>query len=389
MSPRLSLSTRCVALALLAAAVLLPAAALAQMVMNEGGFSCVQLTGDFAKQAEIGVGPDTCLYYGSFDGLKRRCAVTDIGTVCDPTLTFPVGIAFSTGGSFGSYMYVADYGVGDIHRSSGCGPTTTFATISGPGAIAFPPSGSPFGNYLYACVAFDGPLQRVSSTGVVTTWLDLGVAYLKFGPGGAWGTSLYATQYFEASGTGLVKITSAGAVTPLCMSMLTPEGFDWGFDGDLFATDASLGEVYRVKPNGTKTLFATVGGAADVAYRAGEQALYVVSNQGGLYKVVRGTTTDVSDAPLAGRGLDAVPNPTRGACAVRFALRAGGLTRADVLDAAGRVVRRLGDVWRPAGAQSLAWDGRDAAGVPVRAGNYFVQVVAEGDRRATRVTVVR
>jgi hypothetical protein len=43
---------------------------------------------------------------------------------------------------------------------------------------------------------------------------------------------------------------------------------------------------------------------------------------------------------------------------------------------------------RPAGAQALTWDGRDASGTPVRAGLYFLRVeTAHG--AATRKVIAR
>jgi hypothetical protein len=367
----------------------MPLAAHAQLTMVESGFLGTTLSGDLGKQIEVGVGGDTCLYYGTFDGLMRRCAPFDPGTVCDPTLTFPVGIAFSTGGSFDAAIYVADYGIGDVHRSPGCSPFTPFATIATPGALAFPPSGSAYGDFLFTCVAFDGPIYRVSPTGTVTTWLAFPAAYLRFGPGGPWGAELYATE-FGLPGTGrIVRISSTGVVTPVATSFGVAEGFDWGFDGDMFATDVSLGQVLRVKSDGTKTLFATLPGAADLAYRAGEQALYVISNQGGLYRITRGGTTDVSDGARAGFALAVSPNPARGACTLRFSLPAGGLTRVQFVDAAGRLVRRLPETWRPAGTQVLAWDGRDDSGSPVRSGMYFARLTAAGEMRNARVMIVR
>jgi hypothetical protein len=358
-------------------------------VINEPGFLGTTLSFDFAKQVEIGVGPDTCLYYGSFEGLRRRCAPSDTGTICDASLQFPVGIAFSTGGSFGSALYVADYAIGDIHRSSGCGPTTVFASIMGPGAIAFPPSGSAYGDYLYACEAFMGPIYRGSSSGTVTAWLSLEATYLRFGPGGAWGTGLYSTDSSTPGDERIVRVSSAGVVTPLASGFLVAEGFDWGFDGDMFATDPSYGEIRRIKPDGSSTVFATLPGAADVAYRPGEKALYVVSNQGGFYRIVKGTSNGVGTSPAADVPARVSPNPARGACAVHFVTRSGGLTRAQIVDASGRQVRRLPESWRPAGPQTLAWDGRDDAGAPARPGTYFVRVHSAGETRTARVTIVR
>jgi hypothetical protein len=376
--------------ALLAGVCLLPATrAGAQLVLVEQGFTASTLSGDFAKQVEIGVGPDTCLYYGSNEGLSRRCGYLDPGTICDPGLQFPVGIAFGPGGAFGTQMYVADYSINDIHRAADCGVTTPFATVFSPGSIAFPPVGSAYGDFLYACEAFEGPIYRVSSTGVVTNWLDLTTAYLRFGPGGAWGTGLYATEFMPPFDGRIVRVSSSGAITPLAGEFFAGEGFDWGFDGDMFATDAALGEIYRIQVDGTKTPFATLPGAADVAFRAGEQALYVVSNQGGFYRIVAGTTTDVAATGDPAFRLSVTPNPARGACALHFALPAGGIARAEILDASGRRVRQLGAGWRPAGAQTLSWDGRDNSGSLARPGAYFARVRAAGAALTVRFNVVR
>jgi hypothetical protein len=377
-----------------AAAVLLSllvaSSAPAQVTMVEPGFLATTLSGDFAKQVELGVGPDTCLYYGSSEGLKKRCAPADMGVVCDPSLTFPTGIAFSTGGSFGNFMYVSDFGIGGIRRSSGCVPTSLFANILGPGSIAFPPAGSAYGDYLYACVAYEGPISRISSTGIVTSWLPLETLYLRFGPGGTWGSELFAIDLAAGPPNNkIVKISSAGAITTTAQGFINPEGFDWGFDGDLFATDVTEGTIYRVKPNGAKTLFATLPGAADVAYRPGEQALYAVSLYGGLHRIVRGSGVGVPEGAPAAASLAVAPNPASDACAVRFTMLAGGRVRAQVWSAAGRIVRRLGDAWRPAGAQSIAWDGRDESGARVPPGAYFARVELGGQVLRARVTIVR
>jgi len=373
------------------ATTLLPSAspARAQVTLNESGFSCVRLSGDYSKQVELGVGPDTCLYYGSPEGLRRRCAPTDTGTVCDPTLTFPVGIAFSKTGSFGNFMYVSDNNVGDIHRSAGCATTSLFATVASPGSIAFPPSGSAYGDYLYACEAFNGPIYRVSSAGVVSTWLDFPTTYMKFGPGGTWGTGLYANDYTSMASPGLSRVSSAGVATPFATGFVFPEGFDWGFNGDMFVTDLTGNAIYRVKSTGAMTLFATLAYPADVAYRAGKDELYVVSYNGGLYRIRRVGAAGVDDGRLVDEAPSVSPNPARGACALRFVQHESGLARASVFDAQGRMVRRLPEAWRPAGAHTLTWDGRDDEGLPVRAGAYFMRVLSGGQARSAGVVILR
>ncbi len=360
----------------------------AQLTIVESGFTGSMLAGDFSKQIEVGVGPDTCLYYGSFEGLKRKCGLADPGTICDSALTFPAGIAFSTGGLFGNALYVADYGLGDIFRSTGCAAATMWADLLGPGSIAFPPAGSPYGDYLYACEAFDGPIYRVSPTGVPASWLELATLYLRFGPGGVWGTGLYATDGTDPNNGRIVRISSAGAITPLASGFITAEGFDWAFGGDLFVTDVSTGQIWRVKSNGTKTLFATLPGAADVAYRSAENALYAVSFQGGLYRIVPVGPVDAGDAVPSRGSLTILPNPAPGACALRFTTPASALVDTQVWDAAGRLVRRMGPSWRPAGPQSISWDGRNDAGMPVAPGTYFARVAMGHEVLRARVTIV-
>ena len=360
----------------------------AQMTMVESGFVCILLNGDFAKQIEVGVGPDTCIYYGSDDGLKRRCNPNGPETICDASLTFPAGIAVSTGGSFGNRMYVADFGLGDVFRSTGCATATFFSDFFAPGAIVFPPAGSAYGDYLYACEAFDGPIYRINSAGTRTEWLDIETVYLRFGPGGAWGTGLYATDMSTPAGAAIVRISSAAVVTPFVAGFVFTEGFDWGFDGDMFATDAGTGEVWRIHSNGTMTLFAELPGAADVAFRPGEQALYVVSNQGGLWRVTRGGAAGV-DGPAPARALVVAPNPAPGGSTLTFTTERSALVEASLWNVAGRRVRTLGTSWRASGPQVLAWDGRDDAGVTVPAGTYFARVKVGTDVLRGRITVVR
>jgi len=82
------------------------------------------------------------------------------------------------------------------------------------------------------------------------------------------------------------------------------------------------------------------------------------------------------------------PNPFREAVDLRFALAGGERVDATIHDLLGREVRVLARGARmEAGAQSLRWDGRDAAGRRVAAGVYFVRLAA-GEARWTR-TVLR
>ena len=378
-----------------AAAVLLLAAAppaRAQITNLQSGFSFAVISADLSKQVEIGTGDcaggDSSIYYGTLSGLVKRSSPTASPTTCDPSLTFPAGIAFGNGGSFGTFMYVADFGVNNVWKLNGCAAGVLFATLNQPGSIVIAPAGSPFGDFMYGTTAFSGPIVRINSSGTVTPWLTLNSTYLKFGPGGDWGFDLYSTNTLGPPNSQIVSISSAKLVTPRVTGLVNPEGFDWGFGGDLFSADLGANTIYRVKPDGTKTLFATLPGVADVAWRCADQSLYVVSNQGGFYRIYRTNPTGVGDGPAAAGALRAAPNPFRGTVQLSFTTAVDGIARVRVVDASGRLVRRLSAAWRPAGPQSLTWDGVDDAGMAVRPGVYFASVTAPGGtRQVARLTI--
>lgn len=388
-----------VLLAALAAAV----PAYAQLTMVQSGYYSTLVDGDIAsKQIETLWPPgspgdppppggpcDTCLVVASVDGnLYRLCAGSGPALI-GGGFSFIAGLACSPGGAYGDGFFVADFGSGDISRVNG-GVTTFFATPAEyPASLVFDPTGS-YGGGMIVASAFASPIYKVSSAGVVTPWADITSCYIKFGPGGAWGTGLYGTYYAftPPNGSGVVRIAPNGTTSGL-IEIFNPEGFDWGFGGDMFITDVSLGEIWRVTSGGTKTLFATLNGAADVAWRPSEQTLYVASNLGGLYRIREGSATDAprgADASVAAR---AFPNPARAATTLAFVLPRSGPTRVDILDLAGRRVRELSSAWRSAGPQRVAWDGRDDAGVGVAAGGYLWRARSGGFTTGGRVSIVR
>jgi hypothetical protein len=80
-------------------------------------------------------------------------------------------------------------------------------------------------------------------------------------------------------------------------------------------------------------------------------------------------------------------NPFADGTVVRWSQARPGPARVAVIDVAGRAVRTLRRGLAPAGAGTVRWDGRDAAGSPVASGVYFVRL--ETDEGARTVRVVR
>ncbi len=103
--------------------------------------------------------------------------------------------------------------------------------------------------------------------------------------------------------------------------------------------------------------------------------------------------TDVSEDPVRPAGAvwlaAGAPNPFRDATVLRYHLGVEGPVRLRITDASGRIMRTLGRRLQPAGAGSLAWDGRDAQGRAVPAGVYFARLETHLGTRTRRVIKTR
>jgi flagellar hook capping protein FlgD len=94
----------------------------------------------------------------------------------------------------------------------------------------------------------------------------------------------------------------------------------------------------------------------------------------GIYQLLTGVVMPVT----------ASPNPFGEKTAIRFTLDAPAPTRILLIDAHGRVVRRLHDGFLPAGRHAIAWNGRDGQRA-VGSGVYFAEVLAGGRRSVSKV----
>ena len=91
-------------------------------------------------------------------------------------------------------------------------------------------------------------------------------------------------------------------------------------------------------------------------------------------------------APAGAQALVARPTVTHAATEFHLARPAEDAARIAVLDASGRLVRRL-DV--PRGATARTWDGRDAEGRPAAAGVYLARFTSGRWTGRTRIVIVR
>ncbi|MCC7142488.1 MAG: hypothetical protein IT349_10345 [Candidatus Eisenbacteria bacterium] len=88
--------------------------------------------------------------------------------------------------------------------------------------------------------------------------------------------------------------------------------------------------------------------------------------------------SQVLDAPNGSTSLDprlrVVPNPTRGATVLRLEIRSAETVSIQILDVAGREVRRIEGLSATAGVNLFALDGRDGSGRELPAGWYLARV---------------
>jgi|GEM_PF-7059101 len=265
----------------------------AQPVLHEAGFTVTPLGSGLGPKGVAcspgGVWGDYIYFSDSVGNLIERVDFFDVGTSFAsglPDIDFPVGLAFGPGpaNTFGTFLYVGSYGSNQITRVDPSGTTSLFAPFALVSDLAFDPSGS-YGSDLFA-TEFQGSIFTVDPTGVVSPFSTVSALYLKFGPGGAWGTGLYAST--TTPGPGISQVSPAGVATVFSGGFSQPEQFDWAtggsFGGDMFVADVITHQVWRVHSDGTRTLF--LDGPHDfagIAFCNG--CLYVSAFHGGCWRI--------------------------------------------------------------------------------------------------------
>ena len=83
------------------------------------------------------------------------------------------------------------------------------------------------------------------------------------------------------------------------------------------------------------------------------------------------------------------PNPFNPTVSIPYTVPEAGHVGLTVYNVQGQVVRRLVDGTREAGAQAVAWDGRDELGRPAASGVYLCRLTTTAGARVTRMLLVR
>lgn len=170
----------------------------------------------------------------------------------------------------------------------------------------------------------------------------------------------------------------------------------WTLDG---ASSAQQIEVLRARPGGDFQRVALLqqdhvgsqGDWLDTDARPGIEYRYsVVAWVGGVaVSSAEATAERPLASPRSTRLLPNVPNPFNPSTELRFELAVTGDARLEIVDAAGRRVRRVVLKDLPAGPHAWTWNGDDDLGHPVSSGSYRVRLVAGHVEEARAVSLVR
>jgi len=128
-------------------------------------------------------------------------------------------------------------------------------------------------------------------------------------------------------------------------------------------------------------------GAAGFYYKL--SAVDIHGNESPFALLTPGGTTAAGEVPAELRFWGAAPNPIRDDAIIRWALPRSEHVSLEIVDPAGRVVRRLVDGVQPAGNREALWNTRDGAGRTVPSGIYFIRLEAEGRTLTSRVATIR
>jgi hypothetical protein len=85
----------------------------------------------------------------------------------------------------------------------------------------------------------------------------------------------------------------------------------------------------------------------------------------------------------------ALPNPVLAEATLEFVCPLAGPVQVEIFGVSGRVTRRFGLGWAPAGVQRVLWNGRDGSGRPAAAGVYWIRVRTGAKHQVGKVVVRR
>jgi hypothetical protein len=140
----------------------------------------------------------------------------------------------------------------------------------------------------------------------------------------------------------------------------------------------SVGPFSLAKGDQREIAYALIGGSSLASLQQNSdraQAVYAANSADAEESGAIATTTLLPN----------LPNPFGETTTVRYSLAQPSDASISVYDVGGRLVRRLVEGLRPAGAQTIIWDGRDDNGRSTAAGIYFIRLRSAGHEESRRI----
>lgn len=131
---------------------------------------------------------------------------------------------------------------------------------------------------------------------------------------------------------------------------------------------------------------------ADPRYESGHWTVYLKSAEQSYFSGsidASGTTGAPPSSVFGPNGVRVKPNPTHGGVTIEFASPSSGTCSIDILDAAGRSVRRMAVTAAQGGQQRAVWDGLDNGGRRLAPASYFVWIRTPTTQRFARFVLQR
>ena len=141
-----------------------------------------------------------------------------------------------------------------------------------------------------------------------------------------------------------------------------------------------------------------VGSCSQPSPATGDRDLYLPGGISGWYVYLNFvasvvplvSATPVAHHPVSSLELDApVPNPFNPTTTIRYTLAHASTATLSVYDATGRRIVELAGGPHVAGAHEKVWNGRDARGLPVSSGVYFVRLESGGEMHVQKVALLK
>jgi hypothetical protein len=160
----------------------------------------------------------------------------------------------------------------------------------------------------------------------------------------------------------------------------------YSFDGDVWLEGADF--THDITVNGVGVYAGNAQAAGSPAHTAYVDyffnTIYPIDPEDGYVTATRPTQWELELSLLPNQ-----PNPFNPVTLIRYIIASAGPAQVDIYDVTGRRVRTLVNEWQEAGMQSIYWRGRDAGGIPVASGVYFVRLESNGEMRSRKIVLLK